>query len=82
MWFVHLDQYIFFTLGGIFIVMHIVLFIWLYMVPLKHRKNMAEIDIDYQLSVSHKMKSKNNKTVRKNSKIPILYSRISIEKEA
>jgi hypothetical protein len=82
MWFVHLDQYIFFTLVGIFIVMHIALIIWLYMVPLKHRNNMAKKDIDYQLSLSDKKKRKNNKAVGNNAEQAPLFSRISIEKKA
>jgi hypothetical protein len=36
-----------------FIIMNIAMIIWLYLVPLKHRKNMAKKDVEYQLTISN-----------------------------
>jgi H+/Cl- antiporter ClcA len=73
---VHIDQYVFFIVLGIFFAMHIALLIWLYLVPLRHRKNMKKKDIQYQLSLTNKKTNRNNNNSGKESPP---FSRIPIE---
>jgi hypothetical protein len=59
-WFISLDRVVFFITFSFFIILHIALIIWLYMVPFKHRKNMAKKDMQYKLSINRE-KNKNNR---------------------
>ena len=54
---VHVDQYVFFITIGVFVAIHIALLSWLYLVPLKHRKNMARTGLDYERTLSMKKSS-------------------------
>jgi hypothetical protein len=76
----HVDQYAFFIVIGLFILMHIGLFTWLYLVPLRYRKNMKKKDDEYQLSLINKKRNPNNnkKTGGNISESPN-FSRIPIE---
>lgn len=78
MWYTKLDHYIFFGVITIFIIVHLILVIWLHLVPLKHRKNMLEKDIQYHLSMTNKKKYQSNKGVKKS----VSFSRILISTEA
>ena len=80
MWFVHVDQYVFFVVIGLFIVLHIALLTWLYMVPFKHRKEMEKKDAYYEASICKKSIAGNKKNVENNSKNSPPFSRIPIEK--
>ncbi|CAF1489915.1 unnamed protein product [Rotaria sordida] len=74
MWFTSLDRYAFCISMSIFIGIHIIFLIWLIFVPLKHRKNMANKDIQYGLSIVEKKrnrKSKWSKEQRKKSSVYI-----------
>jgi hypothetical protein len=77
-YFVHVDQIIFIMTIGLFVVGHIALIIWLYLVPLKHRKNMTKTSAQCEQLLSIKKRNKNNDMTRKNSRKS--FPRISIEK--
>jgi hypothetical protein len=79
MWFVHVDQYVFFVVIGLFIVLHIALLTWLYMVPFKHRKDMKRKDAHYQLLMSHKKIRQNIQANGKNAEKSPPFSGIPIE---
>jgi lysylphosphatidylglycerol synthetase-like protein (DUF2156 family) len=78
MWFTSLDHYVFFTVIGIFIIMHIALITWLYLVPFKHRKDMTKKDVQYRLSILNKKDGEDSQNVGKTSKKSIPFSRIPI----
>ncbi len=64
-WFVQLDRYVLFLAIGIYVLIHIFVFIWLFRVPLKLRRDLKKKDLRYQQLVSRenefsKKKSKNN----------------------
>jgi hypothetical protein len=48
MWLAYLDRCVFLSAISIFVVIHIALVAWLYFVPLKHRREMAEKDLLYR----------------------------------
>jgi hypothetical protein len=78
---VHIDQYVFFIVIGLFVVMHIGLLTWLRFVPLKHRKDMKNRDVEYQLSLTSKKNNQshdnNNNGGKANDSPP--FARIPIE---
>jgi hypothetical protein len=76
MWLVYLDRCVFAGAISIFIFIHIVLIIWLYAVPLRHRKKMAQNDKEYRLSVLKKTKIQ---PIKKQSEGSLAYERIPIE---
>jgi hypothetical protein len=55
-WLVTLDRSIFIVTVGLFIILHILLVIWLRLVPLKHRKQMKEKDVEYRSLIAQKIK--------------------------
>ncbi|CAF4288381.1 unnamed protein product [Rotaria sp. Silwood2] len=59
MWLAYIDQWVFMSAISIFIVIHIVLLTWLYLVPLKHRRQMAKKDFEYRQSISKEKKTLN-----------------------
>ncbi|UJR35037.1 hypothetical protein I4U23_027813 [Adineta vaga] len=67
-WFFQLDQCVLFIAVGIYLVIHIILFIWLFSVPLKYRRNLKNRDSQYRQSIvkDTKKRSKHN-----NDYIPI-----------
>jgi hypothetical protein len=70
-WFVYLDRYALYLSSGIYIIIHIILFIWLFCVPLKHRRKLKEKDIRYRQLIS-KESQLSKKNLKKNSNyIPI-----------
>ena len=76
---VHIDQYVFFVTIGLFIAKHIALIAWLYLVPLKHRKNMKTRGIHYERSLlTKKVDQKKNTAVMKLDHSPT-FSRIPIQ---
>jgi len=77
--FVHVDHYIFFIAIGLFVVAHICMIIWLYLVPLKHRKNMKKTDNRYERLLSTKKTNKNEDITEKQSAKSGSFSRIPIE---
>jgi len=81
MWYTYLDRYVFIAMIFFFVVLQIFLITWLYQVPLKHRKNMAKKDIEYQLSISNKKSDENGKAVGKNAVKTVPFSRIPIGTE-
>ncbi|CAF0911366.1 unnamed protein product [Rotaria sp. Silwood1] len=56
MWLAYIDQWVFMIAISIFVIIHIILLIWLYLVPLKHRREMAKKDLEYQQSMSKEKK--------------------------
>ncbi|CAF4650128.1 unnamed protein product [Rotaria sp. Silwood1] len=56
MWLAYIDQWVFMIAINIFVIIHIILLIWLYLVPLKHRREMAKKDLEYQQSMSKEKK--------------------------
>ncbi len=66
MWYTSLDHHVFYVIIGIFVAMHIALITWLYLVPLRHRKNMAKKDVQYRLSIIKKKEGQSSKNVGKN----------------
>jgi len=78
MWYTYLDRYVFIALLGTFIVVHIVLITWLYLVPFKYRKYMARKDIEYELSMSRMKSDQNRKIVRKNGRKSLSFTRVQI----
>ncbi len=81
MWFVKCDQAVFFAVIGLFIVMHVALLIWFYLVPYGHRKRMAAKDLAYKLLTIKTKRSRKNKTPAKLSKKPSSFCHIPMEKE-
>ncbi|CAF3824054.1 unnamed protein product [Adineta steineri] len=69
--FVHLDQYVLYLSIGIFILIHVILFIWLFCVPLKHRRQLKEKDIQYRRLISEEGHLIKKKSQRKSDYIPI-----------
>ncbi|CAF1124376.1 unnamed protein product [Adineta ricciae] len=51
LWLIHLDHCVFLGAISVLIIIHIVLLTWLYYVPLKCRRQMAEKDIEYRQSI-------------------------------
>jgi H+/Cl- antiporter ClcA len=58
---VHIDQYVFYTVIGLFFAIHVALIIWLYVVPFKQRKIMEKKDIQYRLLMTNKNTGDANK---------------------
>ena len=56
----HVDQYVFFITVGIFIITHVILLTWLWLVPLKHRRAMRRTEIQYRLAVAANKKNRKN----------------------
>jgi hypothetical protein len=77
-WLVALDSYAFDVIAGAFILLHIGLVTWLYLVPFRERKNMLKEDAKYELLISNKKKGDNNMKGKRNSKTSS-YSRIPME---
>jgi hypothetical protein len=64
-WFVYLDRYVLFLAIGIYIILHIIIFIWLFCVPLKYRRQLKQKDLQYRQLISKespKKKSQRNAT--------------------
>lgn len=76
MWLVFLDRCVFVAAIGIFMFIHILLLIWLYTVPLRHRKNMERKDKEYCLALLNKTKGQ---SATKQSEESSGYERIPIE---
>jgi hypothetical protein len=76
---VHVDQAVFFLTIILFIVGHLAMILWLYLVPLKLRKNMKKMGAKYERSLSIKKPNKSDDTTSKNQKRSS-FSRIPIEK--
>lgn len=78
MWYIHLDQIVFLILFASFILTHIGLIIWLYSVPIKHRRNLAKKDSLYEQSMLNSKEGSNRINGRTNSKTSS-FSRMPIE---
>ena len=76
----HVDQYVFFIALGIFIITHAVLLAWLWLVPLKHRRVMQRMEMEYRLSIATKKNRKNTPTSTQAIDKISSFSRIPIEK--
>ncbi len=79
-YFVRVDQGIFFMTIGLFVVGHIALIMWLFLVPLKHRKNMKKAGARYERLLSTKKTNQNDDITGKSSRKSSSFSRIPIEK--
>ncbi|CAF4490816.1 unnamed protein product [Rotaria socialis] len=66
-WFAKLDQAAFCIAIGVFFILHFIFIIWLFLVPLKHRKHMADKDVQYSLDKKNRRKCKSDKTQKKTS---------------
>jgi hypothetical protein len=78
MWYTHFDRYVFIALIATFIVLHILLITWLYLVPFKYRKDMVKKDIEYELSMSKMKSDQKRKAVGKNRRISLSFTGIRI----
>jgi hypothetical protein len=56
MWLTFIDRCVFLLAIILFILIHIGLLLWIYFVPLKHRRNMEKEDSDYRQIISNKDK--------------------------
>jgi hypothetical protein len=81
MWYTSLDHHVFYVIIGLFIVMHIALFTWLYVVPFKQRKNMSKRDVQYRLSMSNKKEGQSSKNDGKILEKSIPFTRMPIGTE-
>jgi hypothetical protein len=73
-WFVQLDRYVLLIAVGVYIILHIFVFIWLFCVPLKLRRDLKNKDLRYQQLISRE-----NEFSRKKSKANLNYSSIPIQ---
>lgn len=80
-WYVNLDHWVLIGSLCLFIVLHIGLISWLFLVPLKHRKDMRQKDIQYEMALSGKKPVENPKKHGKKSKKSNPFSRIPIDPE-
>ncbi|CAF1501414.1 unnamed protein product, partial [Rotaria sordida] len=78
MWFTSLDRYAFCISMSIFIGIHVIFLIWLIFVPLKHRKNMANKDIQYGLSIVEKKRNRKSKWSKEQRKKSSAYTPVPI----
>jgi type VI protein secretion system component VasK len=81
MWFAKLDQLVFFIVIGIFVVLHVVVITWWYMVPYRHRKNMDNKDAEYKQLLSGKKKGKSSEALAETKGNPPGFSRIPLEED-
>jgi hypothetical protein len=81
MWFARLDQFVFIGVICVFIILHIILISWLYMVPFRHRKNMSKKDEEYTQLVSGKKKGNNGEALAKQKGDPPGFSRIPMDED-
>ena len=71
-WIADLDHGAFYVFIGIFVVIHLIAVIWLFLVPLKHRKQMKEKDRQYRARIQ-------NKTITKTSFSKQRYATLNTE---
>jgi hypothetical protein len=72
-WIANLDHGAFYVFIGIFVVFHIIVIIWLYCVPLKHRKHMRQKDAQYRASALQMVKHSENSNLKKRTmKLPVI----------
>jgi hypothetical protein len=57
MWFSYIDRCVFIMFISLFVLIHIVLLLWLYFVPLKYRRNMEKQDSEYRKLISKDKKT-------------------------
>ncbi|CAF1685828.1 unnamed protein product, partial [Adineta ricciae] len=60
-WYFRLDQYVFYTSVTIYLLIHVIIGIWLFCVPLKLRRDFKRKDMEYQKTLSIEMKKKSKK---------------------
>ena len=53
-WLAQLDRYVFFIAISVFAVVHLILFLWLHLVPLKYQRQLKQKDVDYRRSLAKK----------------------------
>jgi hypothetical protein len=77
-WLVTLDRSVFIVTASLFIIIHVLLVIWLRLVPLKHRNQMKEKDVEYRSLIAQKIKHAKvlsvqnlTKTSNENIRIPM-----------
>jgi hypothetical protein len=70
-WFVYLDRYVFYSSILIYIIIHIVLIIWLFSVPLKYRRELKQKDISYRQLISKESQVTKKKLQNKSDYTPI-----------
>lgn len=51
-WYVQLDRYVLYLSVTIYLLIHVILFLWLYFVPLKHQRTLKEKDLRYRQMLS------------------------------
>ena len=70
-WFVYLDRYVLYISIGIYLLIHIFLFTWLFCVPLKYRRDLKKKDLQYRQSISKETSPSKKKLKRTGTYIPI-----------
>jgi hypothetical protein len=65
MWITNLDQCVFFVALGIFVIGHFFLIGWLFLVPLKYRRQLKINDREYRLQILEKKSSRGNPSSRR-----------------
>jgi hypothetical protein len=81
-WVTPLDHFVFLILVGLFVTMHILLLMWLHLVPYKDRKNMENKDIEYRSLIAQKMKHAKVFCGKKSTKVSPNNTLIPIDKSA
>lgn len=51
-WFMNCDRFVLYISMSIYAIVHAILLIWLFCVPLKHRRDLRQKDIQYRQSIS------------------------------
>ena len=72
----HRASYVFIRM---FIAFHIIIIIWLYVIPLKHRKKVKQNDIRYRTLMLEKMKGINNQSFQNQENRLSDVARLTIE---
>lgn len=72
-WFVRLDQFVFYFSSSCYLVIHFILFFWLYSVPLKSRRLLKEKDQHYRQLIARR-----KSTTKKPSKNHFHYTPVTI----
>jgi hypothetical protein len=82
MWLARLDRYVLLFALTTFIMTHLILLIWLYFGPLKHRRMMWSVGAEYYRALSEKKKQKKKRFWRSKSqqRRASLYPHVRIEK--
>jgi len=70
-WYVYLDRYVLFLSIGVYVIIHVIFFIWLYCVPLKLRRKLKQKDVQYRQLISKERQSPKTKLNNNLNYIPV-----------